>query len=247
MPPQQSAPLRSCHTPAQDQELIANALNWGELFAQWPQERRHELLKSARLERYRKRALVMGSGPKWRHLLLVVSGSLQIGSLSEGGRKYVNALLGPGQVAPLVRLLDDKSSGYEYHAHEDAVIIHLPVDAVVAELDAEPVLWREVARLALHRQRISIAMLRGLTLGTVRRRVAASLINLAEFYGAPRASGLDLRVSLPQQDFAALLGLSRQTVNKQLRMLADLGVIEMSYKRLVLRDVPALSRIASED
>jgi len=242
--PSPPVPSRSRRAPAQ--KLIAHALSWSELFAQWPEERRRALLKSARLERYRKRTLVMGSGPKWRYILVVVSGSVEIGSLSESGRRYVNALLGPGQVAPLVRLLDDKSSGYEYHAHEDAVIIHLPVDAVVAELDAEPVLWREVARLALHRQRISIAMLQGLTLGTVRRRVAASLINLAEFYGTPQDSGLDLRVSLPQQDFAALLGLSRQTVNKQLRMLADLGVIEMSYKRMVLRDVQALSRIASE-
>lgn len=226
---------------------MAYALGWSELFAKWPEERRRALLRSARLERYRKGALVMGTGPMWRHLLLVVSGSLQIGSLSEGGRKYVNAFLGPGQVAPLVRLLEDKSLGYEYHAHEDSVIIHMPVDAVVAELDAEPALWREVARLALHRQRISVTMLRGLTLGTVRRRVAASLINLAEFHGTPQASGLDLWVNLPQQDFAALLGLSRQTVNKQLRMLSDLGLIEMSYKRLVLRDVPALSRIAAED
>lgn len=229
-----------------DEELIERALSWSELFAQWPDARRRALVKSALLERHRKGALVMGNGPKWRYMLLVVSGSVEIGSLSEGGRKYLNALLGPGQVAPLVRLLEDKPLGYEYHAHEDSVVIRLPVDVVVEELDSEPVLWREVARLALHRQRISITMLQGLTLGTVRRRVAATLINLAEFYGTPQDSGLDLRVSLPQQDFAALLGLSRQTVNKQLRMLADLGVIEMSYKRLVLRDVLALSRFASE-
>lgn len=187
----------------------------------------------------------MGTGPKWRFVLVVVSGCVEIGSVSEAGRKHVNALLGPGRVAPLVRLLEDEPLGYDFHAHVDSVIIRLPVDAVVAELDAEPVLWREVARLALHRQRSNIAALQGVTLGTVRRRVAATLIALAELHGAPQESGIDLRVSLSQHDFAALLGLSRQTINKQLRVLADLGVIEMSYKRLLLRDVPALSRIAS--
>jgi len=231
----------------EDEELMARALSWSEMFATWPQARRDELLKSARLERYRRRTLVMGHGRNRREVLLVVSGCVEVGSLSAVGRKYVNALLGPGQAAPLVRLLEEAPLGYDYHAHEDSVVVHLPADAVVAVLDADPILWREVARLALKRQRMSVSMLQGLTLGTVRRRVAATLISLAEFHGSQQESGTDLRVRLPQQDLASLLGLSRQTVNKQLRMLVDAGVIEMSYKRLTLLDVQALSRIAAQE
>ena len=243
-PPTESPRRRGRHA-SDDAELIARALRWNEVFGSWPLVRQEELLKSARLERYARHARVLARDRHPRDILVVVSGSLEISSLNASGRKYVNTLLGPGMVAPLVRLLEDAPVNFDYHAHEDALIIHLHADAVVAVLDAEPVLWREVARLALQRQRLSLSMLHGLTLGTVRRRIAATLLTLAEYYGAPQESGMDLRVRLPQQELAALLGLSRQTISKQLRTLADEGTIAMSYKRVALLDMPALARIAA--
>jgi len=226
--------------------LMERALRWNELFSRWPEARREELLKSARMERYRRRTQVLSHDRHRRELLVVVSGCLEISSVSPFGRKYVNALLGPGQVAPVVRLLEDVPLAYDYHAHEDSVIIHLPSDAVIAVLDAEPILWRDVARLGLQRQRMSVAMLEAQTLGSIRRRVAATLMNLVEIYGTRQQAGVDLRVRLSQHDLASMLGLSRQTINKELGLLVDEGVLGLSYKRMVVRDPVALRRIGSE-
>ena len=226
---------------------MAHALQLNELFRHWPALRREELLRSARLERYGRRTQVLSHDRHRRELLAVVSGCLEISSMSALGRKYVNALLGPGQVAPLVRLLEDVPLAYDYHAHEDSVIIHLPCDAVLVVLDAEPVLWRDVARLGLKRQRLSVAVLQDQMLGSVHRRVAATLLNLAAIYGAQQASGLDLRVRLSQHDLAAMLGLSRQTINKELGALVEAGVIELAYKRVTVRDASLLREIAAAD
>lgn len=226
---------------------MAHALCLNELFQHWPVEHRNALLKSARLERYNRRTQVLSHDRHRRELLVVVSGCLEISSLSALGRKYVNALLGPGQVAPLVRLLEDVPLAYDYHAHEDSVIIHLPCDAVIAGLDAEPVLWRDVARLGLQRQRLSVSVLQDQMLGSVHRRVAATLLNLAAIYGAKQDAGLDLRVRLSQHDLAAMLGLSRQTINKELGALVEAGVIELAYKRVTVRDARLLREIAAAD
>ncbi|CAN7512299.1 Crp/Fnr family transcriptional regulator [Pseudorhodoferax sp. LjRoot39] len=225
--------------------LIARALRLIELFSSWPEQRLDELMRSARLERYTRRTQLLSQDPRKRELMAVVSGCLEISS-SPQGRKYVNALLGPGQVAPLVRLLEDVPLPYDYHAHEDSVIVHLPSDAVVAVLDAEPVLWRGVARLGLRRQRQSIALLQNQMLAPVPGRVAATLLSLAELYGAQQdQGGLDLRVRLSQNDLASMLTLSRQTINKELGRLVAQGVIELSYKRIAILDAQALRRIAT--
>ncbi len=232
---------------AGDTVLMEHALRWNELFSRWPEDRRYELLKAARLERYSRRTQVLAHDRNRRELLAVVSGCLEISSLSSDGRKYLNAFLGPGQVAPLVRLLEDVPQAYDYCAHEDSVIVHLPCDAVIGVLDQNPALWRDVAWLALKRQRMSLAMLRAYSVGSIRRRVAATLLNLAEIYGAATSDGTDLRVRFTQHDLAAMLGLSRQTINKELGAFTDAGVIEMAYKRLILRDKDTLRRFAAED
>lgn len=225
--------------------LIAHGLRLIELFGTWPDARFDELTRAARLERYTRRTQVLAHDPGKRELLAVVSGCLEISSMSALGRKYVNALLGPGQVAPLVRLLDDVPLAYDYHAHEDSVIVHLPCDVVLAALDAEPVLWRDVAKLGLQRQRLSISLLQNQMLAPVSGRVAATLLSLAESSSAPDQGTFDLRVRLSQTDLAAMLTLSRQTINKELGRLVDAGVIELSYKRITILDSAALRRVAT--
>jgi len=206
-------------------------------------------MKSARMERYSRRTQVLAHDRHRRELLVVVSGCLEISSMSAHGRKYVNALLGPGQVAPLVRLLEDVPLPYDYHAHEDSVIIHLPSDAVIAVLDAEPVLWRDVAKLGLQRQRLSIVLLQNQMLNSIHGRVAATLMSLIHFYGgqgpgtADDADGPLVRLS--QNDLAAMLGLSRQTINKELGRLVEEGAIDMRYKRIRIVDAERLARIAA--
>ncbi|WP_257884851.1 Crp/Fnr family transcriptional regulator [Variovorax sp. RO1] len=206
---------------------------------------RAELMKSARLVRYRRRTQVLASDRRKRELLAVVSGCLEISNMNPQGRKYVNALLGPGQVAPLVRLLADVPLPYDYHAHEDSVIVHLPSDAVIALLDAEPVLWRDVAKLALQRQRLSVMLLQSQMLNSVRARVAATLTSVIHFYGMQVKAAASLPVRLSQYDLAAMLGLSRQTINKELGRLVAEGVIDMSYKRIRIVDPDKLTLIAT--
>ena len=206
-------------------------------------------MKSARMERYSRRTQVLAHDRHRREVLVVVSGCLEISSMSANGRKYVNALLGPGQVAPLVRLLEDVPLAYDYHAHEDSVIVHLPSDAVIAVLDAEPVLWRDVAKLGLQRQRLSIVLLQNQMLNSIHGRVAATLMSLVHFYngqgpGTGESDGGPL-VRLSQNDLAAMLGLSRQTINKELGRLVEEGAIDMRYKRIRIVDADRLARIAA--
>lgn len=233
--------------PGGDAELIARVLPWNEVFANWPKARLRELEKSARLEHHRRGARVMKKAG--RELVLVVSGSVEISRVSGTGHKYVNALLSPGYVAPLISLLGEKRlpAGYDFYAHEDSAVVHLPVPAVLAVLDAQPELWKDVARLALKRQRMSAMLLQAMTLGSMRQRMAAALLSLTAAYGAPQPAGVDLRVRLSQNDIGDLLGLSRQTVSKQLKFLVDAGIIDVAYKRVTVLDVAALTRLAAED
>lgn len=231
---ERSGPTRS--VPGTERELIDRTLRWNELFCHWPDEARGRLVNHARLRVYDRRTQVLAHDRQAREMLAVASGCLEVGCIDAEGRKYLHGLLGAGHIAAVVRLLDDEPLPYQYHAHEDSVIVHLACDVVLAVLAEYPQLWREVARMGLQRQRYSLQSLHERVLSTIPQRLVVTLVRLAEYYGVSESGGVALGVRLSQHDLAAMLGVSRQTINRELGVLIEQGILDASYNRIVIRD-----------
>ena len=56
-------------------------------------------------------------------------------------------------------------------------------------------------------------------------------------------SSFDLLLSLSQQDMSSIVGASRETVNKQLRMWQRAGLLELGKRLIVIRDLEALKDV----
>ena len=63
---------------------------------------------------------------------------------------------------------------------------------------------------------------------------------LSKLHGVPEARGIRIRVRVSQEDLASMLNTTRQTINKELQMLAAADIIEVDYSSIVVRDVHAL-------
>ncbi|MFT3818977.1 MAG: Crp/Fnr family transcriptional regulator [Rubrivivax sp.] len=220
------------------------------LFAEWPADRLRELTASMRMQRYRRRALLKALRDGEADVLLIVSGAIDLEVTSAQGGKYTLAVLGPGQIMGLLYLRGEAPQVFTAYAHEDSQIIHIPTATMRQVLDAEPILWRSVAEFALQRFHLNIEFQRDWALGSVRRRVALVLINLAHRYGDIGARGhpSDTELRITQADLANMLGVSRQTVAGELKRLKDEGVVgsRAGYRLIILRDMAALLRIAQE-
>lgn len=219
-----------------ERDLIDRTLRWNELFCHWPDEARGRLVKDARLRAYDRRTQVLAHDRHAREMLAVASGFMEVGCVDAEGRRYLHGLLGAGHIAAVVRLLEDEPLPYQYHAHEDSVIVHLTCDTVLAVLAEQPQLWREVARMGLQRHRYSLQALHDKVLNSIPQRLVVTLLRLAEYYGVSESGGVALGVRLSQHDLAAMLGVSRQTINRELGVLIEQGILDVSYNRIVIRD-----------
>lgn len=76
-----------------------------------------------------------------------------------------------------------------------------------------------------------------------RTRVVRALLALAETYGRDTAGGLDLGVSLTQEEIASLAGVRLPTAEKILRALQSAGVVRLGYRRIVVTDLTALHAV----
>lgn len=224
---------------------IVQGLRHCAVFADWPVHLLKELASAARVVRHsRGTHLADGtSGP--REVLVIVSGWVEIMTTNAAGEKFILSTMGAGQVAKLLHLLGDVPMFFSCYAREDACVIHLPERALRQILDAEPILWRSLALLLLRRYHFSIGLLESHALGNARRRLVVMLITLACRTGADNLDTYETELKLSQTELANMLGVSRQTVAKELEQLKNEGLLGYSgYRSITLLKVPELLRIA---
>jgi CRP/FNR family transcriptional regulator len=75
--------------------------------------------------------------------------------------------------------------------------------------------------------------------------LAAGLVRLAQEGGTPGADGsVRLRTTLTQADLAAMVGCTRQSVNKLLGQFTDDGLVRMERNAIVVTDLEGLTATA---
>lgn len=214
------------------------------LFARWSDARIAELAAIARAEFYPRGAEIFAHDPERREAFVIASGEVEVSRGSAAGKKFVLGINGAPQILAIVRLLADPPIRYDYRAYEDSVLLHLPADGLAAILDAEPILWRDVALLMCARHGDSLRLLGDHNLGSLDQRMAATLVDLARIHGIAGGQGIELGLRLPQEQLGAMLGVTRQSVNKLLRGFEAAGLIAIDYNRITIRDPAALDAIA---
>lgn len=76
-------------------------------------------------------------------------------------------------------------------------------------------------------------------------RLAKTLAALADRDGVPRESGVVLELPLTQTELAEMVGGSRQSVNKTLKLFEHRGFLQMHGREVVIVDLEALRRRGS--
>lgn len=224
--------------------LIRHALSLTEMMGTWPVEVLDELASIARLGRYDRRTPLMVGDRSRREVMVVVTGRLEVEGVDADGMRFILSMHGPGEVVGLVRLLKNTRFVYHFQACEGTVLVHLPGDPLLAVLDTHHILWRDVCMLMMSRMHEQIAMKRRRALGHTANHVADELVRLALIHGQVLEGSTALRLSISQSELAAMLGRSRQTVNKELSALAQRGLIDVAYGRVTIHDLDALCRAA---
>jgi CRP-like cAMP-binding protein len=75
-------------------------------------------------------------------------------------------------------------------------------------------------------------------------RVARLLIEIAEEHGRTTDNGIEIGVSLSQEELAGLVTTSRESVARSLTSLRRRGLITTGRRSVVVRDMEGLRRLA---
>lgn len=174
----------------------------------------------------------------------VVAGALKASSLRGDGREAILAILEPGTWFGELSLLDGRPRTHDAVALEPSEIAWLPAAAFHAAME-RPAFAQGIARLLAGRVRSLYGIVEDAALRSTRARVARRLLLLAR---GDAALAADARPVLPvsQEALAMMLGITRQTLSRELGALAEAGALALGYRRIEVRDVARLQALATD-
>lgn len=221
---------------ARADELTASARYFTEL----PEALAIELAKHARRLVVRKGALLHQRGDAADGLYRLIQGSIRVSTTSSEGRELVLTDLKPGAFFGEISLFDELPRTHDARATERSELLVVPAQRFRELLAERPALAQHFLRALAAKLRLCFAVIEGMSMQSVEQRLVLRLLWLAEQRGRATA---DLG-AVSQSDLAAMVGATRQSINKELQALQRLGLLEIKGRSLRLLDTDKLRALA---
>jgi CRP/FNR family cyclic AMP-dependent transcriptional regulator len=173
----------------------------------------------------------------------LVKGAFKISSLREDGKEAILVVLEAGNWFGEISLIDQQPRTHDATALGAAEVLALP-RAAFDELMKRTVFSQAIARMLAARMRSLYGMVEDVTLRSTRARVARRLLLLARG-DATQAKDARPVVPVSQEALAMMLGITRQTLSKELKALVEGGALVLGYGRIEIASAPALERLGS--
>ena len=189
---------------------------------------------------YARGEIVFSEGQPCAGLYVVQSGSIRIFKSSLSGREQVLSVEGPGGSVAELPVFDGGNYPASGAAMEDSVLLILRKQDFDALCLAHPHVALKVVRVLGGRLRHLVGIIEELSFTTVRHRLAAYLLRLAQKEGKAVSQGIEIALPANNQELAAQIGTVRELVSRNLSRLQADGMIRMDGRTLLVRDMKAL-------
>jgi CRP/FNR family cyclic AMP-dependent transcriptional regulator len=231
----QSVPITMNHL-----EILGNHPILGEL----PRASIQRLLSRATTRKLRRGATIFAKGDAGTQLIAVLSGRVKIVVSSPEGREAVLNVVHEGEVFGEIALFDGCPRTASAIAVTDCELLSIDRRHFLPMVREQPDVAIKLIEILCARLRRSSEQYEDIMFLNLRARVAKLLLRLADEVGGP----LPRKVLVTQQEMSQMAGLSRESINKQLRAWAQAKWVRLERGGVVvLRPEALLSIIQLSD
>jgi CRP/FNR family cyclic AMP-dependent transcriptional regulator len=216
-------------------------------FGGLPLRERRALLAATELLRLRPGEMLFRQGdkvsPGTGAFFGLVQGRFKISSLREDGKEAILVVLEAGNWFGEISLIDQQPRTHDATAMGAAEVLALPRPAFDQLMRRQP-FSQAICRMLAARTRSLFGMVEDATLRSTRVRVARRLLLLSR---GDATQARDARPAVPvsQEVLAMMLGITRQTLSKELQALSAQGAISLGYGRIAIEAPALLERLGT--
>jgi CRP-like cAMP-binding protein len=186
--------------------------------------------------------VVFKKGDPGDALYVILRGQVRVVLPSDDGNEALIATMDDGDFFGELSLIDGQPRSATIIATQPTDTIVLRREGFQDFLKAHPEAAIDMLTALSTRIRQSDEFIADAAFLDVPGRLAKKLLELADKYGRPGADGIAIGLRVTQRDLAAMIGATRESVNKHLQSFRAQGMIGLEGRRLVIRDRERLVR-----
>lgn len=180
-------------------------------------------------------------GARW---VGVVRGALRLGTPLRDGRSFTLDFIAPGQWYGDIAGVDRGANALDLVAQVPSLLVEVAHADLQCLIEGHAELREALLLLNCGRLRYLGRRFEEMHTLTLPQRLARELQRLAQRFGRPVGDGVRIDLAISQSDLAALVGGSRQRVNRALGQMQALQILRLGPTRPVLLDDERLAAVA---
>ena len=210
-----------------------NALNKGELLRLAECKTSHIVKKGEH---------IFEEGDSVNGVYCITSGVCKLSKLSANGKDQIVKLVKAGELLGQRTLISEEPANLSAVALEDMEVCFIPKSEVLNMFDQNNQFSRNVMKTICGDLKETSDHLVSISQKTVKERLAETLIYLEENFG--KNTDGSLRIQLTREELAGMIGTATESCIRLLSDFNKLGLIELIGKKIVIKDIGKLRRIA---
>lgn len=176
-------------------------------------------------------------------MMLVLHGSVRTSSISIDGKEIVFRIMEPGEFVGEIAALDGGNRSADAFAMADCELLVLQRRDFIPLVEKHSDICLMLIKILCERSRKTSEQVEDLLFRHAEARIAKALLQLSERFGQPDANGRDRELHLSQTELGNIIGITRESVNKQLKLWQRAGFIDLAKESIVIRDATALQQL----
>jgi CRP/FNR family transcriptional regulator, cyclic AMP receptor protein len=200
-----------------------------------------QLCRYAKHSTLKRGAAIFSKGDPGNSLIAVISGTVKISISSADGRSAILNLIGPGEIFGEVAVLDGQARTADATANTNCEIFVIDRREFLPFVRSQPALAMKFIELLCARLRWTSDQVEQVILQDLPGRLASALIRLTERH---KPADGDRMIAVTQQEISEMVGMTRESINKQLRAWAARNWVRLEHGAIVVLNIEALQELA---
>jgi len=171
----------------------------------------------------------------------VISGTIKISISSPDGRNAILNLIGPGELFGEMAVLDGHPRSADATANTNCEIFVIDRRDFLPFVRSQPTLAMKFIELLCERVRRTSEQVEQVILQDLPGRLASALLGLTEKHKLEPESRT---IAITQQEISEMVGMTRESINKQLRAWASRHWVRLEHGAIVVLDTAPLRELA---
>src|ERR1700688_3560470 len=212
------------------------------IFCDLDSEALDQLCRYAKHATLKRGATIYAKGDPGNSLVAVISGTVKISISSADGRSAILNLIGAGEIVGEVALLDGLGARTaDATANTNCEIFVIDRREFIPFVRSQPALAMKFIELLCTRLRWTSDQVEQVILQNLPGRLASALIRLTEKH---KVAGGGRTIAVTQQEISEMVGMTRESINKQLRVWSTRSWVRLEHGAIVVLDAGPLQALA---